>query len=205
MKSKIKDSRISDLFFTVFLVVAFMIVFYLIPPNSFNIYTGTLMFLILVPTMMALVNGAPFVPTPMFAVEKILKLANIKPGEKVYDIGCGDGRMVYLAAKDYKADAVGFELSPLVYILARIRHFIWRSKAKIIFGNFKNRSLADADVIVCYLLPETNAKLEKKLNAELKKGTRIVSYAFQFKDWKEAHREPGDPKKNISTIWVYEK
>jgi DNA-directed RNA polymerase beta subunit len=55
---------------------------------------------------------------------------NIKKGEKVYDIGCGDGRMVYLAAKDYKANAVGLELSPLVYALAKIRQFFWRSKAK---------------------------------------------------------------------------
>jgi SAM-dependent methyltransferase len=201
---KPKDSRVSDLFFTIFLSVALMVVFYLIPPNSLNIYTAPILLLILVPTMMALVKGAPFVPTPMAAVEKMLLLAKIKEGEIVYDIGCGDGRMVYLAAKKYKAKAFGLELSPLIYAIARIRHFLWRSKAKILFSNFKNRNLRDADVIVCYLLPETLEYLQSKLEKELKKGARVISYAFKVGDWKPSHKEERDPLMNLAPIWVYE-
>jgi ribosomal protein L11 methylase PrmA len=154
---------------------------------------------------MALIKGAPFVPTPMEAVERILKEAHIKKGEKVFDIGCGDGRMVYLAAKEYGADATGLELSPLVYVLARIRKLIWRSKARILFRNFKNQDFSKANVIVCYLLPETLAYLQPKLDDELKKGTRVVSYAFQIGTWKEKKKVEKDPVRGIAPIWVYER
>lgn len=164
-----------------------------------------LVILLLIPTLIALVTGAPFVPTPMERVKKMLALAKIKPHEKVYDIGCGDGRMVYLAAKDYNANAVGLELSPLVYGLAKIRHFFWRSKAKIYFTDFRFQKLADANVIVCYLLPESLARLQEKLEKELKKGTRIVSYAFPIGTWKPKQRIERDPRHNLAPIWVYER
>lgn len=205
MKLNKWKNRLGDFLLTIMLVLSLVIVMYLMPPKSFNIYTAPIMILVLVPTIMALVNGAPFVPTPMEAVEKILELAEIKKGEKIYDIGCGDGRMVYLAAKEYGANATGFELSPLVYCLARIRHFFWRSKAKIRFANFKAKNLSDADVIVCYLLPDTLARLQEKLDRELKKGARVVSYAFPVGDWKPSHKEERTAERNIAPIWVYVK
>lgn len=205
MKSADIKNRVNDMLLTMVLILALLVVLYLMPPKTLNIYTLPILILILVPTIMALVNGAPFVPTPMEAVEKMLRLAKIKTGEKVYDIGCGDGRMVYLAAKKYGADATGFELSPLVYATARIRHFLWRSKAKIRFANFKKRDLGNADVIVCYLLPDTLARLQEKLDRELKKGARVISYAFPVGNWKPAYRQERDTVKNIAPIWVYVK
>ncbi len=164
-----------------------------------------LVILLLIPTLTALIKGAPFVPTPMERVKKMLALAKIRPHEKVYDIGCGDGRMVYLAAKDYDANSVGLELSPLVYLLAKIRHFFWHSKAKIYFTDFRFKNLSDANVIVCYLLPESLGRLQEKLEKELKKGTRIISYAFPIGTWKEKERVERDRKHNLAPIWVYER
>ncbi len=136
--------------------------------------------------------------------EKMLKLGKIKTGENVVDIGCGDGRLVYMAAKKFGAKATGYELSPIVYILAKIRQLIWRSKAKIKFGDFRRHSLADADCIVTYMLPETLKKFIPKFEKELKQGARIVSYAFCIGDWKPAHVEPSSPEENRSKIFVYE-
>ena len=170
----------------------------------YNPYTMAIMIVVMIPTLKALLRGAPFVPTPMEAIKKMLTFAELKPGSKIYDIGCGDGRSVYLAAKDYQAEAVGLELSPLVYCLAKIRKFFWRSKAKIKMKDFYFYNLSDADAIVCYLLPETLKRLKEKLEAELKPGTKIISYAFQMQGWKEKHLEQRNPELNMAPIWVYE-
>ncbi len=155
-----------------------------------------------VPTIYALL-GAPFVPTPLPRVRKMLELAKIKPGDKVYDIGCGDGRLVHLASKEHKAQAVGFELSPPVWFWAKICQPFWFSKAKIKYRNFVSQDISDADVIVCYLMPNTLKKFQEKLK-KLKKGTRIISYAFQIPDLKLVHEEEKIIDKNHSPIWVYE-
>ncbi len=147
-------------------------------------------------------GGAPFVPTPMKAVHKILKNAGIKKGDKVYDIGAGDGRLVHFASRDYHAQAVGFEIDPFVYFFAKMRQWFWRWQGKMIRGNFLKHDLSDADFIVCYMLPNTLAKFQKKFDKELKKGTKIISYAFSIGSWK--------PKKiitksdKISRIFIYE-
>ncbi|MCA9373650.1 50S ribosomal protein L11 methyltransferase [Candidatus Peregrinibacteria bacterium] len=186
-------------------VLILMPLFYVMSNAPFNLYTLTAYMALLIPTLAALVNGAPFVPTPMGAVEKMLKVSKIKKGDKVYDIGCGDGRVVYLAANKHEANATGFELSPFVFIFAKIRQLLWRSKAKIQFANFKHKNLSDADIIFCYLLPETLLKLEPKLSKELKPGARIISYAFPIASWEEVKKHPRDAKQNIAPIWEYVK
>lgn len=186
-------------------VIVMLPLFYLITNTTPNIYSLIAYFVILTPTIAALVNGAPFVPTPMKAVEKMLKIGKLKKGDKVYDIGCGDGRVVYMAAKKYGADATGFELSPFIYMLARIRHLFWRSKAKVKFANFKSKDLSDADVIFCYLLPDTLTKLEPKLSRELKPGARVISYAFPMAPWQEVKKHPRDDANSLGPIWEYVK
>lgn len=204
-QNRIKLSSLFDFFLMAGLIGSLLLVLYVMPHDSFNFWWVLVFLIILVPTLRALVNGAPFVPTPLARAKKVAALAKIKPGEKVYDIGCGDGRMVYFAANEFGADATGLELSPLVYVLARIRKLFWRSKAKILFRDFHFYNLKDADVILCYLMPETLAKLQSKLEKELKKGARVVSYAFQIGNWKETHHELKDPANNLASIWVYER
>lgn len=205
MKKNSAWNKWNDMLLAVFLILTLFFILYLMPAGSLNIWTGAFILCIIIPTLRALIKGAPFVPTPMLRVQKMLKLANIKKDEKVFDIGCGDGRMVYLAAKEYGAKATGLELSPLVYFLAKIRQLLWRSKAKILFRDFHSYSLQDADVVVCYLLPETLINLQSKLEKELKKGARVVSYAFKVGDWQESHREERDTVNNMAPIWVYER
>lgn len=174
--------------------------------NNFNsLFSLILLILISIPTIMAMVNGAPFVPTPMNRVKAMVKLAKIKKGQRVYDLGCGDGRFVYIAANEYGAKATGIELSPMVYLLAKVRQFFWKSKAEIIFGDFKMRNLSDAEIIFFYLLPESLKKLQPELDKQIKKGTKIYSYAFEIPGWKLIHREERDKELNLAPVFVYEK
>lgn len=127
-------------------------------------------------------RGAPWVPTPFNKVHKMLRLANVQPGDTVYDLGCGDGRTIIIAARRYGAHAVGIEIDPLRYIWCRFLVFVLglKGKVEIRFGDFFNQNLGDADVVTCYLLSDTNKRLQKKFHAELSPNVRIVSHAFLF-------------------------
>ncbi len=147
-------------------------------------------------------GGGPFVPTPFKAVEKVLKHANVKKGDRLYDIGAGDGRFIHLATKKYGANATGFELDPFVFFISKLRKWIFKWKGEVIHGNFLKHNISDAKVVVCYMLPKTLAKFQKKFDKELKKGTKVVSYAFHIGSWKPKKIIPKRGK--ISKIFIYE-
>lgn len=159
--------------------------------------------LLLVPTCYAMIKGAPFVPTPMEQVRRMLKIAELKPGQVIYDLGSGDGRLVHTASRLYKAKAIGYELSPLVWGWAVFLSLFWRSSAKLRFGNFWNKDISDADVIVCYLLPPAMEQLKKKILPQLKPGALLVSHAFEIKDWIPYKKLERDREKKIAPVWVY--
>jgi len=146
-------------------------------------------------------GGGPFVPTPMPAVHEVLKVAGIKKGQKVYDIGAGDGRFIHFAAKDYHANSVGFEMDPFVWFIAKIRQKFWGWKGKIIRSDFQRHSLKDADVLVCYMMPKTLAHFQKKFDRELKKGAKVVSYGFHIGTWKPKKIIPRQGK--VGQIFIY--
>ena len=127
-------------------------------------------------------RGAPWAPTTMRKVHKMLQLADVGPNDVVYDLGCGDGRIIVTAARRYGARAVGVEIDPLRYLWCQmvITVLRLRSRVKIIFGDFYTQDLSDADVVTCYLMPVTNKKLVGKFSQELKPKTRIVSHDFVF-------------------------
>ncbi len=166
------------------------------------IVTTVIVFLV-VSFSIAIFGGGPFVPTPMKAVHKVLKAADIKKGDKVYDIGAGDGRFIHFAEKDYQAKATGFEINPFVYYLAKLRQLFFGWKGKMIRGNFLRHDISDANVVICYMMPKTLEKFQEKFDKELKKGTKIVSYAFHIGSWKPIRTIP--KTKTLSKILVYEK
>jgi predicted RNA methylase len=118
----------------------------------------------------------------MLEVHKMLQLAKIGPNDLIYDLGCGDGRIIVVAAHYYGSRAIGIEIDPLRYVWCQILITILRlrDRVQVIFGDFFKTDLSDADVVTCYLLPTTNEKLESKFMQELQANTRIVSHDFIF-------------------------
>jgi predicted RNA methylase len=118
----------------------------------------------------------------MRVVHKMLAMAEVGPGDLVYDLGCGDGRLIVAAARRYGARAVGIEIHPLRYLWCRalIAVLGLRDRVRIVRGDFFTQDLSDADVVTCYLLQRTNNKLEEKLRRELDSSGRIVSRRFTF-------------------------
>ena len=135
-------------------------------------------------------TGAPFVPMEPDVVERVINLAQIKPGEVFYDLGSGDGRLV-IAAAMRGARAYGVEIDFLRVWYSRAWLKLLRFKnAQIIRKNIFEVDLSGADVVCLYLLQETNEKIQAKLKKELKPGTRVVSVAFTFPGWKPVKVDP---------------
>ena len=151
--------------------------------------------ILLVSTIWTIGFGAPWLPTPMKTVHKMLKIANTGPDDVVYDLGCGDGRIIIVASRKYGARAVGIEIDPMRYLLCQILITILglRRRVKIQFGDFFSKDLSEATLVTCYLLQETNSKLENKFLRELRPGTKVVSYSFTFSSFPEISQD-GDAR-----------
>lgn len=136
----------------------------------------------------------PFVPTPPEVVDGMLDLAGLQPGERLVDLGSGDGRIV-LAAARRGARALGVELDAALVARARYRAQLesLADRARFERGDLFQARFRDADVVTLYLLPRVNARLRPKLLAELRPGARVVSHGFDMGDWApDARREVAD-------------
>lgn len=133
--------------------------------------------------IVAFLSGAPFVPSTKPVAARMIRLAQIKKGNIVYDLGSGDGKLLLLAEK-YGAHATGYEINPLLVLWSNLRgaHTRWR--------NFWHADINDADVVFIYLLPWKMDALANKLKRECKKGTRIISNSFIFPNWKILRQDP---------------
>ena len=127
----------------------------------------------------------PFVPTPHDVVAAMLKLADVHKGDLMYDLGCGDGRLVVAAAKEYGAHATGIDIDPERLKEARENAQNEGVADQVTFRqeDLFTTDFHDADVVTLYLLPSVNLKLRPKLQ-QLKPGARIVSHSFDMGDWK---------------------
>lgn len=134
---------------------------------------------------LAFVAGAPFVPSTVKTAEVMIRFAHIKPGMKIYDLGSGDGRLLFAAA-ERGAEATGFEINPFLVILTAIRCLFSRrrSAVSVRWQNFWSADFRDADVIFVYLLPWRMEALKNKIAACVKPGTLVVSNSFIFPGWK---------------------
>lgn len=142
----------------------------------------------------------PYVPTTEQAVVEMLKLAAVTKNDTVYDLGCGDGRIVIAAAKNYGAKGVGIDINP-----ERIREARENAKKAGVENlvRFEENDLFEADikeatVVTLFLLPQINVKLRPKLISDLKPGTRVVSNTFDMGDWK------AEKETSISELADYE-
>ncbi|HET8646247.1 MAG TPA: class I SAM-dependent methyltransferase [Vicinamibacteria bacterium] len=138
------------------------------------------------PTTAEVKKDVPYVPTPQAVVDRMIALAEVKEGDLVYDLGCGDGRIVIAAVKKPGVRGVCVDIDP-----ARIAESRTNAEAagvsnhiRFVEGDIFTIPFADATVVTMYLLPSVNMRLRPRLLNELRPGTRIVSHAFDLGDWK---------------------
>jgi SAM-dependent methyltransferase len=132
-----------------------------------------------------LIWGAPWIPAQADLVKKMLQQADVQPGQKVVDLGAGDGRVVIAAAHLPGVQAVGVEIDPVRCLIANVRIALLglRSKACIQWGNMFSFDLSDADVVTLYLWPSTNRRLTARLAEQLRPGAKVISHHFPIATW----------------------
>lgn len=148
---------------------------------------------------------APYVPSPYQIVDRMLELAKIKPGEKVYDLGSGDGRVVIAAAQKYDAKAVGIELSLRLVKSSQeeIKRLGLSEKASVVHGDVFDADFSDADVVILYLMRDSNNTLKPKLEKSLKPGARVISHDYEIEGWKPNEEAKVDAFRRGHKIFVY--
>ena len=144
--------------------------------------------------------GAGYDPAPMDKVYKMLSLARVRQDDIVYDLGCGDGRILLTAARKFGARAVGIEIDPFRFLFAWFMTLMsgQSQKIRLSYGNMFKKNIADATVVTLFLYGPTNNRLKEKLKQELKPGTRVVSYIWRFDGWEYKEYLPED------RIYLYE-
>lgn len=129
---------------------------------------------------------APFVATPLPVVKQMLTVAEVKLGEIVYDLGCGDGRVAIMAAQEFGARAIGVEMREDLakQAMGKVSELGLEGRVKIVQGDMFKIDLSQADVVTLYLTTSANDKVKPKLEAELKPGTRVVSHDYEILGWR---------------------
>lgn len=151
-------------------------------------------------------NLAPYVPTPQGLVEKMLDAARVKPGETVYDLGSGDGRVVITAAQKYGANAVGIEVRADLCRIAteKIKALGLQDRVHMVQGSALHVDLSPADVVTMVLLTSSNELMKPLLAKYLKPGARVVSMQFPIKGWKPVDTVKAHAGTMEHTVYVYE-
>lgn len=151
---------------------------------------------ILVPAL----YGLPPVPTNPGRIQKALKRVGLKPNETLYDLGAGDGRVLFIAAQDFGAKAVGIEIGPIqcAMVWLRVTASGFGNKIQVRWQNYYKADLKDADVVFVYATSKEVRKLAPHLAGRMKQGARLVSISADFPEWEPATMDED------SLIFVYE-
>lgn len=167
----------------------------------FYLFLLLFVFSILLSFFYSIFRAISWVPMWPKDLKRFLKLAELKEGQCVYDLGCGDGKILFASAK-LGAIAKGYEISVLPYIIAQLRWLFSKNKknVSIKFQDFWLADLSRADVIFFFLIPRIYPKLKEKLQRELRPGTKIITYVWPFKDWPPARI---DKIENRPTMYLY--
>ena len=149
-------------------------------------------------------KDVPYVPTPEEVVAKMLELAQPKKGEILYDLGCGDGRIVVTAAKKYGVKGIGVDIDP-----QRIKESNENAEkagvtkqVKFIKQDLFTMDFKDADIMALYLLTSVNERLRPKILDQLRPGARVVSHAFSMGDWEPDQEVTVDPGGQTVYFWI---
>ena len=147
----------------------------------------------------------PFVATPEHVARRMLKLAEVGPGDVVYDLGAGDGRIIIMAAREFGARAVGIELRKDLFnqIERKIKELGLEGMVRVIHGSFYDVDISEASVVTLYLLTSVNEKLRPKLERELRPGARVVSHDFEVPGWRPVKVEEVYDSWTTHKIYVY--
>lgn len=150
---------------------------------------------------------APYFPTPPSVVEKMLVLGELKKGEKMFDLGSGDGRIVIMAAKKFGANATGVEIDESLHrqSMAEISRQKLSDRANIILGDVTKQDYSSADLLTVYLLPDSNSKIRPMLEKQLRKGARVVAHDFKFDGWtpEKVENIEDDGEGRSHTLYLY--
>ena len=146
---------------------------------------------------------APYVVSPQNIVDRMLEMAALKPGETLYDLGSGDGRILITAVQRFHAKAVGIELSDTLVQTSteRILKLGLENEARVIHGDLLKTDLSAADVVTIYLMTDSNEMLRPNLEKYLHAGARVVSHEYAVPGWKPKEIEKAEP--DVHGHWIY--
>ncbi|MBV9508191.1 MAG: class I SAM-dependent methyltransferase, partial [Acidobacteriia bacterium] len=152
---------------------------------------------------------APYYPTPESVVVKMLELGELKAGERLFDLGSGDGRIVIMAAQKFRADATGVELDKNLARQSseKIRKLGLDQHARILTGDLLKQDYSSANLVTVYLFPLANERVQPLLDQMLKKGARVVAHDYEFKGWipEKVERIDDDGEGRSHTLYLYRK
>lgn len=157
---------------------------------SFTTILFAILFIVFGSFIVTAFTGAPWVPTGKRTVRSMLEVANVGAGDVVFDLGSGDGRIIFEAARR-GAKAIGVDINPFWILWCRMMSFFYglQDSVKFLHGNFFDHDISKASVVTMYLLQETNERIQNKLVSELEIGARVVSCVFTFPGWTPVHED----------------